>query len=99
MFIVPKGTAVFVVNFQRTAGVISNIKTAHIVLPKGAAFDLEDMVIDPLGHVGTGPCGAGIGNEWAAAGLYGFSLLVGVGANLGLKGEILLAPMDRVEVL
>jgi hypothetical protein len=99
MFIVPKGTAVFVVNFQRTLGVVTHTSADHVPLPKKAAFMLEDVLIDPLGHVGTGPEGKAIGNEWAAAGLYGFSLIVGPGADLGLKGEILLAPMDRVEVL
>jgi hypothetical protein len=107
MFIVPKGTEVSVVNFRRTVGVVTQVKTAEALIPKEAAFMLEDILVDPLGHVGIDhpdrsrvlDAGTGLGFKWAAAGLYGFSLLVGPGAGLGLKGEILLVRMDRVEVL
>jgi hypothetical protein len=37
-------------------------------------FFTEDIVIDPLGHVGSGPGEKTVGGQWAENGWYGFAL-------------------------
>lgn len=37
-------------------------------------YEIEDVVIDPLGHVGQGPQDKSIGGEYARGGFYGFNL-------------------------
>lgn len=55
----------------------------NYVTRKSQTFFIEEMIVDPLGHVGCGPNDVTIGGAYAAAGYYGFrrngfALLVGL---------------------
>ena len=62
----------------------SNFK-AHTTT-KDLMFFAEDIVIDPLGHIGPSPNGVTVGGTWAKAGWYGFYR----------EGWYLLVPFDKV---
>lgn len=100
MFIIPKGTEVSVVKFE--VGRLAAIPVRTVL---EASFFLEDVTIDPLGHVGCGPVGAGIGNLWAQMVLMGFRLpkasaLAFLPPEFRASGwQEVLVPMGSVEVL
>lgn len=98
MFTIKAGQSYIRANFTPTGLVQYEAK----VLPTDVNYFLEQLRVDPLGHVGCGPQNSKtIGGEWAARGFYGFGQheVLSTGDILKYRNEpIDLFPGNVVEV-
>lgn len=102
LFRLAAGTEVLVHDQQTSS--IGHYDVSDEVLTRELIFELEDMVIDPIGahSLAIGPQNdVVIGGAYAKAGYYGFSFEPGVNTHKlsHNKRYTVLVPGDRVEVL
>lgn len=88
-FIVAEGTEV---RALRT-GAAGAVTAEEQVTKREAMFFLEDITVDPMGHVGISHLGNTIGAAYAEAGWYGFRL-----PRNAHGYETMLVPADKVDV-
>lgn len=69
-FVVKKGTEVFAAGFKKSSSVVLDKK----ITKEDKMYFIEDIGVDPIGKVGTGPNHNSIGGQWAREGYYGFKL-------------------------